>query len=109
MLGVTLLLPATVAVMSTTADATVASRLDACYPASAGNWGGGWCDGTGPNFTYQGFVDCTDNHEYYGTERWAGDRRASYGTCPAGKQAVQGGLDVFLNGYWYDSYIVPAA
>jgi hypothetical protein len=86
----------------------VTGWLGGCYPASAGNWGGGWCDGNGPEWTYRGVVGCTNNRVYWGIARWAGDRRASYATCPAGYQAVWGGLDVYLNGNYWDSYIVPA-
>ena len=49
---------------------------------------GGWCDGNGPDWVYQGWVECTNGDYYYGVVRWAGDRRESYGTCPSGTTVV---------------------
>jgi hypothetical protein len=69
--------------------------LGQCYPALGSNWGGGWCDGNGPDWHYYGWVDCTNGHEYYGVDRWAGDRRGSYAYCPAGTGAVRGGVDAY--------------
>ena len=59
--------------------------LGTCYDIQlSSTTGGGWCDGNGPDGVYRGYADCTDGHEYYGPERWAGDRRGSYATCPGG-------------------------
>lgn len=73
-----------------------AGWLGNCYPAVGSNWAGGWCDGNGPDWVYQGYVDCTNGYEYYGVVHWAGDRRGSYAYCPSGSYATNGGLDV-----WY--------
>lgn len=72
-----------------------AGWLGPCYPAVGFNWGGGWCDGNGPNWHYRGWVYCTNGWEYYGVYRWAGDRRGSYAYCPSGHYAQSGGVDVF--------------
>jgi len=73
-----------------------AGWLGNCYPAVGSNWGGGWCDGNGPDWVYQGHVYCSNGGTYYGVVHWAGDRRGSYGYCPSGSYAVGGGLTV-----WY--------
>ena len=73
-----------------------AGWIGTCYGAYGSNWGGGWCDGNGPDWNYQGFVDCSDGGEYYGVVHWAGDRRGSYAYCPGGTYAVDGGVY-----YWY--------
>jgi hypothetical protein len=72
-----------------------AGWLGTCYPAVGSNWGGGWCDGNGPNWNYQGWVDCTNGGEYFGVIHWAGDRRGSYAYCPSGTWATAGGVDAF--------------
>ena len=82
-----------------TPSATVrpnAGWLGSCYPAYGSNWGGGWCDGNGPDWVYQGHVYCSNGGEYYGVVHWAGDRRGSYGYCPGGSYAVGGGVTA-----WY--------
>lgn len=64
-----------------------AGWLGMCYvlpdPANS-RGGGGWCDGNGPDARYYGRVTCSNGSNYYGPERWAGDRRGSYGICPSG-------------------------
>ncbi|MGH3416977.1 MAG: hypothetical protein ACRDVE_22045 [Actinocrinis sp.] len=69
-----------------------AGWLGTCYGSHGSNWGGGWCDGNGPDWVYQGFVDCTNGGEYYGVVHWAGDRRGSYGYCPSGSSTVNYGV-----------------
>lgn len=66
-----------------------------CYPQINANNETGWCDGNGPDYHYYAYVDCSDGYEYYGVDRWAGDRRGSQAICPSGTFAVRGGL------YWY--------
>lgn len=72
-----------------------AGWLGPCYPAYGYNWGGGWCDGNGPNWNYRGYVDCSNGWRYFGILRWAGDRRGSYAYCPSGTYATGGGLYVY--------------
>ena len=86
----------TVAVLKSTAARPNAGWLGTCYSAYGSNWGGGWCNGNGPDWVYQGYVDCSNGGEYYGVVHWAGDQRGSYGYCPGGTYAVNGGLYV-----WY--------
>ena len=81
-----------------TAPTILASWLGNCYPVRYTRSAGGWCDGNGPNWRYQGFVGCTDGREYWGPVRWAGDRRGSYGYCPTGSYANYGGVDAFYVG-----------
>jgi hypothetical protein len=71
--------------------------LGQCWGNWGGNWGGGWCDGNGPDYSYQGFVNCTNGGTYVGPERWAGDTRMSYGTCPSGSSATYGSIWVYDN------------
>ncbi|MFD9698234.1 hypothetical protein [Lentzea sp. NPDC059081] len=86
----------TVRIVQSAPDLAIqAGWLGNCYPAVGSNWGGGWCDGNGPNWNYQGWVDCSNGWEYYGVVHWAGDRRGSYAYCPTGTSAVAGGIDVF--------------
>jgi hypothetical protein len=84
-----------VRILSAPDIATQAGWLGPCYPAVGANWDGGWCDGNGPNWNYQGWVDCSNGREYYGVVRWAGDRRGSYAYCPSGTRATAGGVDAF--------------
>jgi hypothetical protein len=86
-----------------TAAATTLSGLVGVQPAAAAGWigdcyanrgtfsAGGWCDGNGPDWTYQAVVTCTNGGQYWGVRRWAGDRRGSYAECPAGT-TTSGGL-----------------
>ncbi|MGV9563565.1 hypothetical protein [Streptomyces sp. NPDC003480] len=70
------------------------SWLGKCYPyhKAGTKWAGGWCDGNGPNWQYWGYVNCSGNTRYFGPHRWAGDRRGSYVTCPAGRSYKSGGV-----------------
>jgi hypothetical protein len=102
----------TLSVLSTSASAHAASApthskptplspnagwIGKCYPQLLSSTvGGGWCDGNGPDWVYQGFVDCTNGWEYYGVVHWAGDRRGSYGYCPSGTTVTSYGVY-----YWY--------
>jgi hypothetical protein len=72
--------------------------LGTCYPEVHSTSGGGWCDGNGPDWHYYGWVDCSNGWEYYGVDRWAGDRRKSFGYCPSGTYAVAGGVDAYYAG-----------
>ena len=72
-----------------------ASWLGQCYNQGGLNWGGGWCDGNGPNWVYQGYADCSNGKRYYGVVRWAGDRRGSYGNCPGAFYAADYGIDAW--------------
>lgn len=77
-------------------SATMAAGwLGMCYklpnPANSRS-GGGWCDGNGPDARYQGWVACSNSRTYYGPERWAGDRRYSFGTCPSGTSRTSWGV-----------------
>jgi hypothetical protein len=72
-----------------------ASWLGSCYPQANATSAGGWCDGQGPNWRYQGYVGCTDGREYWGPARWAGDRRKSFGYCPTGAYRNYGGVQAF--------------
>ncbi|MEU7798156.1 hypothetical protein AB0J14_19245 [Micromonospora arborensis] len=77
------------------AGTMAAGWLGACHPEPNPNnsrSGGGWCDGNGPDARYQGWVDCSNGGRYWGPERWAGDRRRSYGTCPSGTSRVRYGV-----------------
>ena len=77
---------------------TLASWIGTCYAARYTRSAGGWCDGNGPNWRYQGYVGCTDGREYWGPVRWAGDRRGSYGYCPTGSYMNYGGVQVLYYG-----------
>ena len=66
--------------------------LGTCYPQVGSYWGGGWCDGNGPDWHYYGWVHCSNGWNYYGVDRWAGDRRGSYGYCPSGTYAIYGAV-----------------
>ncbi|MER7590667.1 hypothetical protein ABTW72_24335 [Micromonospora sp. NPDC127501] len=72
-----------------------AGELGMCYklpnPANSRS-GGGFCDGTGPDARYYGRVTCSNGMNYYGPERWAGDTRNSYGTCPSGTSRASWGV-----------------
>jgi hypothetical protein len=83
---------------NTATASTLASWLGPCYPVRYTRSAGGWCDGNGPNWRYQGYVGCTDGREYWGPVRWAGDRRGSYGYCPTGAYANYGGVQAFYVG-----------
>lgn len=85
-------------VVSHSRSATVqpdGSWLGTCYSSYGATWGGGWCDGNGPNWQYQGYVYCKDGGTYYSVVRWAGDRRGSYASCPIGVGAYYGGVTPF--------------
>jgi hypothetical protein len=68
--------------------ASASGWLGTCYAIRSDNVAGGWCDGNGPDATYQASVVCVayDNYNnwarYYANSPWAGDRRGSYVTCP---------------------------
>jgi hypothetical protein len=85
---------------SATKSSTVrpdAGWLGTCYGTYVSSRvAGGWCDGNGPDWVYQGFAECSNGGYYYGVVRWAGDRRESYGTCPSGTVVVGYGVDT-----WY--------
>ncbi|MFD8219728.1 hypothetical protein ACFV2U_40105 [Streptomyces sp. NPDC059697] len=71
-----------------------ASWLGKCYPyhKAGTKWAGGWCDGNGPHWQYWAFVNCSGSHRYFGPYHWAGDRRGSYVSCPAGRSYKSGGV-----------------
>ncbi len=81
--------------------------LGSCFPNRGRDWGGGWCDGNGPDWTYRGWVRCSgDTTLYLGSARWAGDRTGSYAYCPTGRTATVGGLKVYGGGALYYTYSV---
>jgi hypothetical protein len=90
---------ATGALIGGTATAASASGfLTACYPVHAGNWGGGWCDGNGPDWTYRPAVLCNNMSGVWivsRTSHWAGDRGSIYQNCPTGGSSIHGGLAVY--------------
>ncbi|GLZ57460.1 hypothetical protein [Micromonospora sp. NBRC 107095] len=82
------------------AGTMAAGWLGTCRPYPNPNnsrSGGGWCDGNGPDARYRGWVDCSNGYSYSGPERWAGDQRRSYGTCPSGTSRIS---------YWVHGYYV---
>jgi hypothetical protein len=82
--------------------------LGTCYPQRNVHygWGGGWCDGNGPDWTYRGVVHCVNGGTYFGEMRWAGDRRKSIGYCAGNVNSVWGGLYYYHNGLYVGSSIV---
>ncbi|WP_055490795.1 hypothetical protein [Streptomyces sp. TP-A0356] len=61
------------------------------------NTAGGFCDGQGPNWSYQTHAQCKDGTLTSGARRWAGDRRWSYAYC-----AGHGGLSQAWVSMYYD-------
>ncbi|WP_430501349.1 hypothetical protein ACQRWP_07130 [Micromonospora trifolii] len=90
------------ATLSVTAGATAAYAdqgwIGQCYPHAYG----GWCDGNGPGWTYEGYVRCaaqsSGSIDYPGPSRWAGDRRGSTAKCSLGTSYKSGGVKVFYRG-----------
>jgi hypothetical protein len=78
------------------------SWLGTCYPWNDNETAGGWCNGNGPNWTYEGRAVCNVagfQYDEFGPSRWAGDRRGSYGYCSTdGGVLVSGYLSLFYNG-----------
>jgi hypothetical protein len=78
--------------------------ITVCYAMRGdANNGGGWCDGNGPDATYFGFAWCTafdgsGSYKEFGVQRWAGDRRGSYASCPVGFYEAGTGVE----GYFHD-------
>jgi len=89
--------------ITTTTPAQAAGSISTCYtwisPSAPGH-AGGWCDGTGPDWTYRGIVRCSNGTHFLGISRWAGDRRGSSGTCASTRSAVSGGVRVYYKGVW---------
>lgn len=105
-----------VAVIPSALPAQAAGFLGNCYPevSRSGHggrgFGGGWCDGNGPDWTYVGYVHCNNGGNYSGPVRWAGDRRKSLGYCPDGTKelALYAGLRWFYKGtYRGERTVVP--
>jgi hypothetical protein len=101
--------PGTAAQASETVNRTGAVALSGwlgtCYPQYPNSWtAGGWCDGNGPDWTYQGVVHCSNGGSYYGVVRWAGDRRKSFGLCQY-STGIWGGLYYYYRGTYYGSVI----
>ncbi|MET8260412.1 hypothetical protein ACFYPG_23295 [Micromonospora sp. NPDC005553] len=94
--------------LSVTAGATAAYAdqgwIGKCYPHAYG----GWCDGNGPDWTYEGYVRCaaqsSGSKDEVGVRRWAGDRRGSTAKCQLGTSYKSGGVKIFLRGEFKDAY-----
>ena len=86
-----------------TMPAAQAGSLGSCQGHRELYYAEGWCDGTGPEYTYQVYVTCTvTGRNYYGATRWAGDRRQSVAGCPAGAgTAFPAWIQVRRNGVAY--------
>lgn len=85
--------------------AALSGWLGTCYPQFPNGWtAGGWCDGNGPDWTYRGVVHCSNGGSYLGAQRWAGDRRKSFGLCQ-NSTGIWGGLYYYYKGYYYGSVI----
>jgi hypothetical protein len=88
------------------------SWIGACHPWNDNRTVGGWCDGNGPNWTYNASGVCTNGKTEwgaYGVTRWAGDRRGSYAYCSTrGGYYISGSgvLNVYYNGVF--QWAVPA-
>jgi hypothetical protein len=95
-LAMAALAPATASASTATPNT---SWIGTCYVFRGVDNAGGWCDGNGPNWTYQARVYCANGVDYTGVQRWAGDRRGSTATC-AGSDASEGGVDVYYNGIY---------
>ena len=80
-----------------TQPAAAAGWIGDCYPNRYIITAGGWCDGNGPDWTYQAVVTCTNGGQYWGDRRWAGDRRGSTAGCPSGT-TTSGGLYYYYRG-----------
>lgn len=95
---------AMVAAVASTAVVGVGSAAQAvtaadCVGNHGTNWGGGWCDGNGPDWTYRATVTCSNGGTYNGTaSHWAGDRRPLYVNCPSGATATLGGVTFYYKG-----------
>lgn len=88
-------------VAGTATAASASGFLGACHPVHAGNWGGGWCDGNGPDWIYRPAVYCNNSGGiwYVGSAyHWAGDRRSLYVDCSPGGSSIYGGLAVYYLG-----------
>jgi hypothetical protein len=81
------ILPDVVSADRSQPTALASGWIGRCYPVVSASYGGGWCDGNGPDWQYNGHVYCTASggRFYYawGPTRWAGDRRGSYASCDA--------------------------
>lgn len=87
--------------------APLSGWLGSCYVSRYSTFAGGWCDGNGPDYGYQGAVKCSNGWWYYnGPYRWAGDRRGSYSSCPSGTTATRGGVVIFYLGSYYGEVMV---
>ncbi|WP_285663838.1 hypothetical protein [Actinorhabdospora filicis] len=81
--------------MTRAGSAELNGWLGECYPEVDSPRGGGWCDGNGPDHQYRGVAGCSNNREYYGPWKWAGDRTKSFGTCPRGTRLYYATLDAY--------------
>ena len=80
--------------------AQAAGWLGTCHPYRTNLTAGGWCDGNGPDWTYQGV--CYSNSVYrYGPMKWAGDRNGSRAECSGPSQ--YGGLYYYYKGRYMGS------
>lgn len=109
-----LVLGTTTATAAPAAAATVrpmTSWLGACHPWNDNETAGGWCDGNGPNWTYQAVALCENIVQVTwittGVVRWAGDRRGSYAYCSTRNGfLVQGWIYVYYNNVYQEA--IPA-
>ena len=60
----------------------------------------GWCNGTGPDYTYRAVVGCTNGTVYVSPARWMGDRRGQTAYCPYNVRAEWGGMYVYYKGVY---------
>lgn len=89
-------------------SAHAAGSLGACYVHRSGYTFYGWCDGTGPDYTYAAFASCKVTGQSsiitttWGVTRWAGDRRQSYAACDSSRTPWihDGGITVAYKGKW---------
>ena len=83
-----------------------AGWIGTCYYSRSSSNAGGWCDGNGPDWRYQGVVYCSNGYYYLGVVHWAGDRRGSYAYCPSGTHSTAGGLDIYYDStYQWSDYL----
>lgn len=89
--------------------APLSSWIGPCHLWSDTETAGGWCDGNGPNWDYQAVSNCANQVNPIGPQRWAGDRRGSYGCCSeVNSQLSYGYMYVTYNGMVIcDFYIAP--
>lgn len=70
--------------------ASAAGRSGLCHPWHDSYTAGGWCEGHGPNYTYQTHASCrapsspTFLYSRSGPRRSFGDKRKSYAYCAPG-------------------------